>query len=102
MATWRSKKVEVKIDDHDNYVECDAHWEYQTTADVFSYYETVKERKYGYINREIGDQPTKIIIGQDTAKNLYHALANWMYNYNSEREMMDAIDNNIFKTEEDN
>ena len=101
MATWKSDKIEVKIDDHDNYVECDSHWEYQTTADVFSYYETVKKHKYGYIDREIGDQPTKILIGPDTAKNLYHALANWMKYYNNEKQMMDAITDNIFERKDD-
>ncbi len=100
MATWKSNKITKNIDCFDDYVECDCHWEYQTTADVFSYHETVVKPSYtSYSNREVGSIVTNLHISNSTAKNLYHALSNWMKTYNSEEEMLEGIYSNIFKGE---
>lgn len=100
MSTWKSKIVEVTIDDYDDYVKCDSRWEYQTTSDIFSYYEICNKPNMSMINRKIGDEVTKLHLSPESAKNLYHALANWMKVYNSEKEMMLAITDNIYESKE--
>jgi hypothetical protein len=98
MATWKSNIVEVTLDAHDDYILAEASWEYQTTSDVFSYIEKVTDSKCSSWAKK--DQEfTKLHLGPDSAKNLYHALGNWMKVYNSEKEANETIINNMFQKE---
>jgi hypothetical protein len=95
MSTWKSNKVQVNLDAHDDCIVAEAKWEYQTTSDCFTYTEKVIDQKCSSFAKN-GEDYTKLIIGPDTAKNLYHALSNWMRLYNSEKETVEVIENNIF------
>lgn len=102
MATWKSKTIKARADIIEAFVDVECHWEYQTTSDTFSYYEILLEDHYGYGKIEKGrDFMNSFSIGPDTAERLYHALANWMRTYNSEREMMEGIEDNMFDYKEE-
>tara|TARA_R100000951_G_scaffold101420_1_gene92934 strand:+ start:22586 stop:22906 length:321 start_codon:yes stop_codon:yes gene_type:complete len=101
MATWKSKKRKARADIIENFVDVECRWEYQTTADVFSYYEILEEDYYGYGKIEKGSEINKISLGPEAAMRLYHALASWTRQYNSEKDMMSAIENNMFDWNEE-
>jgi hypothetical protein len=102
MSTWKSKKVPISVDCDINYAKCDAHWEYQTTSDTFSYIQTLSEDFHDYSKTtKSGEVLNDFMMGHETAVNLYHALANWMKQYNSEKDMMKAIDDNVFEYKEE-
>jgi len=100
MSTWKSKKVIFSEDMCDNYLDCEGSWEYQTTADVFTYRKIAAAlyNGYGIIYNE-GDVMESLTMSPEMAVNLYHALSNWMKIYNSEKQMMDAVTDNKFEKE---
>jgi len=98
MATWKSNKSVFTEDMYDRYIECEGSWEYQTTADVFSYKAiSLEQSDNGYDKIEIGDVIVSITASPEMAENLYHALANWMRTYNNDNCAMKAIDSNRFE-----
>ncbi len=101
MATLKGYKRKARADIIETFVDVECWWEYQTTADIFSYHEVILEDFYGYGKIEKGSHTTEIRLGPDAARRLYHALAHWMGSYNSEKEMMQGIENNMFKYNEE-
>ena len=95
MSTWKSNKIEVRLDAHDDYIKAEAGWEYQTTADVFTYFETVTDRNCSSWTKN-GEHFTHITVGPDSAKYLYHALSNWMKTYYMDSQYKEVIDDNLF------
>ena len=100
MATWKSYRRKAKQDYYLDMVDVECWWEYQTTADIFSYYEQATQDN-SYLNIKKGDFLTKINMGPEDAERLYHALAKWMGSYNSEKDMMKAVENNMFDYDEE-
>ena len=101
MATWKSNKRKARADIIEAFVDVECRWEYQTTSDTFSYYEILEKDHNGYGKIEKGtDIMNALNLEPECAMRLYHALANWTRQYNGEKDLMSAIENNMFDYDE--
>lgn len=97
MSTWKSNKIKAEIDCGYNYEEIDFWWEYQTTADIFSFNrEYINNNSYNK-KEEIGKPIfNEYLLGNDEALILFQALANWIKVYEGEEILKNLLENNIF------
>lgn len=100
MTTRKSKKIKGTEDFIDDYGKVECWWEYQTTSDIFSYYEKLTEDVHGYYTKKKGELSTSICMSPEAANRLYHALSNWKRQYYNEKVAEEVISNNEFDKEE--